>query len=470
MEANKTINYYGTDSISQEKLLALVDEAVASLVRLDLNESVQTTKFVQIVFEVPEVAALLIQLSRLPVFDTEYARSLQHDLDLLALTKKLKFFTNLPICQILLLLQQLVEKLGASVPTVYEASLLRLLADNKHIANLKLKDFVKDRLSSMSNGHTYHANAEALETIDPHAVYPTSIYRHSDGLTLATPDSQTIEAVMTTSLTTTIKITRRVLDPSNNILANVYKPLGRCVAVVDDKVIVHYGEKLRAYFEAHGISLVTLIHGGNEVDKDIHHVEEILVELKKNNVARNEPVLIMGGGVIADIGGFATALYHRNTPYVMLCTSIVTGIDAGPSPRTCCDGFGYKNLYGAYHPPVLTITDRAFFATCHEGWIRHGIAEIIKMSVVEDKSLFELLERAGPRLIRTKFGNVGDTDEEFEALCDLIIGKAMEGYVRSEYGNLWETHQCRPHAYGHNWSPGKRVICRFALDPIFILT
>ena len=26
--------------------------------------------------------------------------------------------------------------------------------------------------------------------------------------------------------------------------------------------------------------------------------------------------------------------------------------------------------------------------------------------------------------------------------------------MRSEYGNLWETHQCRPHAYGHTWSPG----------------
>ena len=31
---------------------------------------------------------------------------------------------------------------------------------------------------------------------------------------------------------------------------------------------------------------------------------------------------------------------------------------------------------------------------------------------------------------------------------------AMESYVRSEYGNLWETHQCRPHAFGHTWSPG----------------
>ena len=31
----------------------------------------------------------------------------------------------------------------------------------------------------------------------------------------------------------------------------------------------------------------------------------------------------------------------------MLCTSIVSGIDAGPSPRVCCNGYDYKNLYGS---------------------------------------------------------------------------------------------------------------------------
>ena len=30
----------------------------------------------------------------------------------------------------------------------------------------------------------------------------------------------------------------------------------------------------------------------------------------------------------------------------------------------------------------------------------------------------------------------------------------MRSYVEAEYGNLYETHQCRPHAYGHTWSPG----------------
>jgi len=160
--------------------------------------------------------------------------------------------------------------------------------------------------------------------------------------------------------------------------------------------------------------------------------------------------------VIADIGGFAASLYSRNTPYVMLCTSIVSGIDAGPSPRVCCNGHDYKNLYGSYHPPVLTITDRGFWKTLHPGWLRHGVAEIIKMAVVEDLSLFELMEKHGARAVQTKFGTQGDAvdDAEFQDVCDLIVGKAMEGYVRSEYGNLWETHQCRPHAYGHTWCPG----------------
>jgi len=33
----------------------------------------------------------------------------------------------------------------------------------------------------------------------------------------------------------------------------------------------------------------------------------------------------------------------------------------------------------------------------------------------------------------------------------------MKSYVEAEYGNLYETHQCRPHAYGHTWSPGYEI-------------
>jgi len=237
-------------------------------------------------------------------------------------------------------------------------------------------------------------------------------------------------------------------------LRNVYAPKGRCIAVVDEQVESLFGARIDTYFKAHNIPLYKLVCSGMEAGKSMQAVGTILKTLKTHSVARNEPVLVVGGGVIADLGGFATGLYDRNTPYVMLCTSIVAGIDAGPSPRTCANDFGYKNLYGAFHPPVLTLTDRTLWSTLHEGWLRHGIAEIIKMAVVKDWSLFELLEDVGPRLIYTKFGNTCPEDAEFCRKCDLVVGKAMHSYVRSEYGNLWETHQCRPHAFGHTWSPG----------------
>ena len=271
------------------------------------------------------------------------------------------------------------------------------------------------------------------ERADPHAIYPTNIYRQCDGSTIANNDYSTIESVMSTTLTTTIKIRKKVLEVDNDTLSKIYKPLGRCIAIIDDKVFDIYGDQIQKYFDHHDVEFKALVYKGNEVDKEIGNVETILVDLKTHGVSRNEPILIMGGGVISDIGGFACGLYHRSTPYVMLCTSIVSGIDAGPSPRTCCDGFGFKNLYGAYHPPIQTITDRFFFQSLKTGWIRHGIAEIIKMSVTKDFQLFELLEKAGSRLIDTKFGTeMVEPDQDFEDLCDLIIGRALDSYVKSE--------------------------------------
>jgi len=299
----------------------------------------------------------------------------------------------------------------------------------------------------------YEEHRERMGTECPHSVFPTNHYRVSGGHVIGSADWQQIEAVMHLSITTSIRIERGILSPDNVVLKDIYVPFGRCVAMIDDKVAAIYGAAISSYFEVHGVRLEVIAFSGLEADKHIGSVQAILDRLKSFGVQRNEPVLVVGGGVTADIGGFATALYHRSTPYVMLSTSIVSGIDAGPSPRTCCDGFGYKNIFGAYAPPIVTLTDCSFFQTLPRGVIRHGIAEIIKMAVVKDRSLFLLLEKCGKQLISTKFGTVGGS-KQFVADCDEIVGKAMASYVRAEYGNLWETHQCRPHAFGHSWSPG----------------
>lgn len=53
--------------------------------------------FAKQIFDAESVADMLILLSRLPVFDKDFANTLSHDLDLLAIAKKLKYYTNLPL-------------------------------------------------------------------------------------------------------------------------------------------------------------------------------------------------------------------------------------------------------------------------------------------------------------------------------------------------------------------------------------
>lgn len=78
---------------------------------------------------------------------------------------------------------------------------------------------------------------------------------------------------MSTTITTTIKITRNILDSKNKTLYDVYKPLGRCIALVDDKVEDLFGKDLQAYFDANKIPLIKLVHPGNEINKDMKNVE-----------------------------------------------------------------------------------------------------------------------------------------------------------------------------------------------------
>ena len=322
------------------------------------------------------------------------------------------------------------------------------------IADTKILD-----LGLKSNAKSDYSNLRDIyEKKNPHALYPTSSYRESYGFTFSTKNFQHIEAVMGLKTFTTLKVQNNTLDPDVPLLRDIYKSLKRCVCLVDQNVEENFGDKINDYFSHHNIKLEKLVYRAMEIDKSYENVGKILGDFKQLGVSRNEPVLIMGGGVLADIGGFACALYHRNTPYVMLATSIVSGIDAGPSPRTCCDGHGYKNLFGAYHTPILCITDKSFFKTLEPGWLRHGVAEIIKMAVVKDIKLFEALEEINTDLLTSKFGTLNCIEgDEIDKGCDKILGLALKSYVASEYDNLYETHQCRPHAYGHTWSPGFEI-------------
>ena len=420
----------------------------SALTNPDLNAALQT------ICETQAFQSLLLALIESPVFSVELSQEFAaaNVVTGLSACRNLRSSLSFSLDHFFSTLAQLISAFDQPLGCEWTA-----FADKIHPAQQGQQKLLA-YLNQGACGSFYQNLAERLIAENPHAIYPTSSFRESSGYVESTPNNQTIEAVVQFKTFTTIKIVDHTLNLEQPLLKDIYRSLNRCVCLIDENVEHYYGSQIEHYFQHHGIDLHKRVYRAMEVDKGIATVEKMLGDFKQLGIARNEPVLIVGGGVLADTGGLACALYHRNTPYVMLSTSIVAGIDAGPSPRTCCDGFGYKNLFGAYHPPILSITDRFFFKTLREGWLRHGIIEIVKMAVVQDAGLFENLEKAQDRLIPTRFGTLNyQPGDDIDQLSQAILGSALRSYVAAEYNNLYETHQCRPHAYGHTWSPGFEI-------------
>ena len=334
----------------------------------------------------------------------------------------------------------------------YLSSELKSLSSKISNTNFGSTKLISNLLNS-SKHLFYKQLISNFEQKNPLALYPTSSYRNSSGHVVSSNDYQQIEATMNLNTFTSIKVEESTLNINNPLLRDNYKSFGRCVCLIDQNIEDNYGLEIENYFNHHSIILEKLVYRAMEVDKHIKNVEKIVEDFRKLGVNRNEPILIIGGGVIGDIGAFAASIYHRSTPYIMLSTSVVSAIDSGPSPRSCCDAGGFKNLLGSFHAPVLNISDRSFFKSLRTSWVRHGIAEIHKMAVIRDKELFYLLEDTGLDLMKTHFGTINcNTQDKIVSKSKKIIGLSLKSYVESEYDNLHEVHSIRDHAFGHGLS------------------
>lgn len=104
-------------------------------------------------------------------------------------------------------------------------------------------------------------------------------------------------------------------------------------------------------------------------------------------------VLLLGGGVVGDLGGFAAAVFRRGVPFVQIPTTLLAAVDSSVGGKVAVNFGGVKNIMGAFSQPRLVVCDLAVLQTLSPREIRSGTAEIIKYGAVCSAALFEQLER-----------------------------------------------------------------------------
>lgn len=169
--------------------------------------------------------------------------------------------------------------------------------------------------------------------------------------------------------------------------------LGKKTAILaDQKVSGLYGKALA---EQLGADLIAI--GRGESVKTLQTVERLVDELAKRGFGRDCTLVALGGGATTDLVGFIASIYMRGVDLILVPTTLLAMVDAAIGGKTAVNTHLAKNLIGTFYPPRAILRDFKALQTLPEKEWQNGVAEIEKLGLVWDSSLWR--EKVGKDLI-----------------------------------------------------------------------
>jgi 3-dehydroquinate synthase len=148
--------------------------------------------------------------------------------------------------------------------------------------------------------------------------------------------------------------------------------------------------------------------------KTMHTVELCYDWLLEQQADRQSILVILGGGVIGDTGGFVAATYLRGIRYVQVPTTLVSQVDSSVGGKVGVDHKEGKNLIGAFYQPQYVHIDVGYLEKLPEREYLCGLAEVIKYAVICDRSLFQFLQKKRIEILRR---HVAELEHIVETCC-----------------------------------------------------
>ena len=240
---------------------------------------------------------------------------------------------------------------------------------------------------------------------------------------------------------------QNIFYPENEALVSIGKRENtRRFVVVDSNVEKYFATQIRDYFSFHKVDARILVFPSGEKNKTVDNYLWVLRELDEFPIKRrDEPIIAIGGGVLTDIAGFVASSYRRGIPHIKAPTTLMGYVDASVGIKNGVNFNNNKNRLGSFEPPKKVFLDRNFLKTLPKRHILNGMCEMIKLAVIKDYSLFELLEAHGTSCIESKFQN---------EISASILDRSVGGMLEELQPNLFEDELARKVDFGHTFSYG----------------
>lgn len=126
-----------------------------------------------------------------------------------------------------------------------------------------------------------------------------------------------------------------------------------------------------------------------EPSKSLDTVAALVDTALAAGLGRRDLVIALGGGVVGDVAGFASAVLHRGVGLIQVPTTLLAQVDSAVGGKTGVNHPTGKNLIGSFWQPRAVVSSHAVLETLPDRERRCGLAEALKHGFIADVSLVD---------------------------------------------------------------------------------
>lgn len=132
-----------------------------------------------------------------------------------------------------------------------------------------------------------------------------------------------------------------------------------------------------------------LIFDALEKNKIMESVLELTDKLYDVKFTKTNTLIVIGGGITQDVGGFAAAIYKRGINWILIPTTLLAMTDSCIGSKVCINRKS-KNILGMFYAPNKIIISDYFLNTLSKDDIISGIGEALKLSLIGGLNVYNL--------------------------------------------------------------------------------
>jgi 3-dehydroquinate synthase len=157
-------------------------------------------------------------------------------------------------------------------------------------------------------------------------------------------------------------------------------------AIVDSAITRLYAAELEAVPAERRLSLEA-----TEDQKSYEALPPVFKWILSSGFRKDCNLLVVGGGVIQDIGCFVASTLFRGARWEFIPTTLLAQCDSCIGSKSSLNVAGYKNQLGTFYPPHKVHMVNSVLATLPPDEIRSGIGEMIKLALIDGSPAWQKL-------------------------------------------------------------------------------